>query len=598
MKDITKPIIIWLKRYDKLFFIIAFIMLLIIRIWLITGIPKMIIYGPHDDLYFAKAANYILHGHWMGPYTQMTLIKTPFYAFFLVLSFFTGLPLFLDETLFYAGACIILFFAFIPLVNNQWLRLLLFSILLYSPASFVTDMNLRVYREFVYSSLTLYIVAFAIGFFLRLNKKLSYLITWSIGLGLSMGAFMLTREEGIWIYPIFFSILISCLLIIWLIKYDQRIKRSLLVLLPILILYIPILGVSYLNYSYYGFWGTSENLDPDFNRVINTLARIKTSGMWHPAIQIPQEARMKAYEASPILDEMKDEIENSVVDWNIYDDETMEAKPEWYLSQFSDGGSEIGAHFMWLFRDAVASNGYYSRGRFPSDFYKQLADQLETACNDGKLKCSSPSIIPTVGSIERKHYPIILRMFTEDLLGLLRLDYSRINNLDVKNWPAWLKSRNDNMYFENIINNPIDTIAIHSSQNNQGVIKRKTELPLKLLSSKAGLMGKIFDLYRRCTLTMFLFAFFTWIVHVILVPLRKEKGNYLQFLIISSFTLGLFVTRMMTLTIVDATTSISGVPTYGISNYIFVYSFILIIIFWIFDQAKNMNRVKAISNKL
>ncbi len=41
---------------SDLLFIGLFVLLITFRLWLITGIPKMLVYGPHDDLYFAKAA--------------------------------------------------------------------------------------------------------------------------------------------------------------------------------------------------------------------------------------------------------------------------------------------------------------------------------------------------------------------------------------------------------------------------------------------------------------------------------------------------------------------------------------------------------------
>src|SRR6185436_3090346 len=149
---------------------------------------------------------------------------------------------------------------------------------------------------------------------------------------------------------------------------------------------IPSSVVSYLNYSYYGFWGTTEQLDPDFNRVLNTLGRIQTNDSWHPAIRITEQARMQAYAVSPILHDMKDPIETAVVGWNLSDDSAMAGKPEWYLSEYGNGGNEISnGHFYWLLRDVVSSEGYYAKGQYPREFYRQLADQLEAACKDGRL---------------------------------------------------------------------------------------------------------------------------------------------------------------------------------------------------------------------
>ncbi len=593
MKNWIRSSLVSLKERATPIFTGTFIILVFLRIWLITGIPKLFIYGPHDDLFFAKAAHYIIHGQWMGPYNQMTLIKAPFYPFFMVLSFFTGLPLFFNETIFFVVACIVLFFAFIPLIKNRWWRLLLLTLVLYCPASLITLINIRVYREFVYFSLTLYIVAFSIGLFLRLDSKTPVLLLWSIGLGLSMGAFMITREEGVWIYPILFLLLISCLFFIWLKKMDKKIKRSFLILLPVFLWYIPGFIVSSLNYSHYGFWGTTEQLDPDFNRVLSTLGRIKTSGAWHPAIQIPQEARMKAYEVSPILYEMKDSIESAVVKWNIYDDQSMSFKPEWYLSQYTNGGGEIGAHFLWLFRDVVYEKGYYATGKYPRDFYKQLADQLESACNDGKLDCSPPPKIPLIGAIDQRHYPIILRMFFEGGLHLLRQDYVEIVSLDINTWPTWPENNDESKYFEEFAYNSVDGPGIRSGEYPQYSINGKTDMRLKILPYKEKMMVKIVNIYKGFTAPAFVAGFSAWIFLMFLSISNERRKSQEQYLIISLFVMGLFFSRLMTLAIVDATTSIGGIYFYGASNYLFIYVFSFLMLNWMFKHKIYRRQIEA-----
>jgi hypothetical protein len=569
-----------LKEKEILLFTAIFTILLAIRIWLITGIPKLLIYGPHDDLFFAKAAHYIIHGQWMGPYTQMTLIKVPFYSFFLIFSYLTGLPLFLNETLFYILACLVLYVAFSPLIQFRWWRLLLFALICYCPISLATSWNLRVYREFIYVSLTLYVISFSIGLFLRLDRKISQFLIWSIGLGLSMGAFMITREEGVWIYPILFLFLSCCLLFIWMKKIDNKIRRSFLVLLPILLWYIPVTIVSALNYSHYGFWGTTENLDPDFNRVLNTLGRIKSS-RWYPFALITKDARMKAYEVSPLFNELKSRLESSVPNWNINEDKAMSLKPDWYLNQYGNGGSDVSSgFFLWLLRDAVYSKGYYADGKYPSDFYKQLADQLESACTEGTLVCSRPQKTPFIGAIDQRHYSIILRMFFENIFHLLNQDYVEINSLDIKAWPVWPENKDEYKYFEEFVYNPLDGFEINSAEDTQYLINGKIDLRVKILPYKEKIMEKIIKIYDGFTLSVFLTGFISWIF--LLISTRRG-GTQEYYLAISFFMMGLFFSRLMTLTIVDATTSTPG-RFYGASNYIFIYIFSFLMLYWILER--------------
>ena len=574
------------NQKSPIFFFGFFILLIVFRLWLITGIPKMLIAGYYDDLYFAKAAHYIIHRHWMGPYTQFTLIKGPFYSFFLIFSFLTGLPLLLNENIFYVVACLILFFAFIPLIKSKWWRLLLFTILLFCPPGLVTSWTLRVYREFVYFSLTLYVVAFSIGLFLRLDQKITTTLFWSIGLGLFMGAFMITREEGVWIFPILFLLLTISIIFIWKKKLNKKWIRTGFILLPILLWYVPSTIVSSLNYSYYGFWGTTEQLEPEFNRVLNTLGRIKSS-TWYPFIQITKEARMKAYDVSPLLDEMKNEIENFVVRWNSLDDSAMQAKPSWYLNKYTNGGSEIGnGHFLWIFRDEVYNKGYYADGKYPHEFYEQLADQLETACNDGRLDCSAPRTIPFIGSIDPRHYPIILRLFFEDSIHLLKYDYLQMVSLDINTWPAWPENNDDYLYFEEFVYNTLDTPGIRSNEDTQySLIDGNTDLRLKMLTYKESIIEGIINIYKGFTLSAFITGFIAWIILMVYSISKIQRESQHSYLIISVFVIGLFFSRLMTLEIMTATTSITGI-LYGTSIYIFIYIFSFLMLYWLFIQCK------------
>ena len=556
-----------------LIFISTLVGLVAFRIWLILGVPKMYILGPHDDLFFAKAAHYLIHGEWMGPYTQMTLIKTPFYAFFLAASSLMGLPLLLIETLYYVAACLILYVALSPLIPSRSWRLFIFAVVLYIPENLA---YLRVYRDGVYFSTTLYVVAFAIGFFLRLDRKIPELLTWSIGLGLSMGAFMIIREEGIWIYPLLSLVLLICIVVIWKENGIAKSKRIALVFLPIILWYIPSTMVSYINYSYYGFWGTNEQLEPEFRRVIDTLGRIK-SDTWHPLISISEDARRKAYEASPMFNELKDSFEEFQAVWNSSENETIAHKPAWLLEYYGNGKSAISNdYFVWMMRDVMYKDGYYSGGRYPKEYYTRLADELEAACDNGKLECSPSQKIPLIGSIDLGHLPIIRRMFFENILRLVDHDISGIPSLDVRTWAGRTSNIGSYKYFEEIAYNPLADLGIPYSRDAQYLVGGKPDSRLRLLEIKEMAMLAIDNLYEG--ITPFLMAAVIIASGYLLINFPHIKLQT-RWIVVSLFAVGLFVTRLLTLTIVDATAAVPGIY-YGESIYIFLYIFSLLVTYW------------------
>lgn len=575
----TNLIVKKLQPKEKLLFTAIFIFLVCLRIWFITGVPKYYINGLHDDLFFAKAAHYIAHGEWMGPYTQMTLIKTPFYAFFLVFSSFTGLPLLLNETLFYILACLVLYVALFPLIQKQSWRLLLFTLILFSPANLL---YLRIYRESVYFSLTLFVISFSIGLFLRLDRRISNILLWVIGLGLSMGAFLITREEGVWIYPILFTFLFICLLFVWTGKADKKFGRSFLLILPIILWYIPSIIVSSINYSYYDFWGTTEQLEPDFSRVLHTLGRIK-SDTWHPLVRVSRDKRRKAYEASPIFNQLREPIESLMPIWNMSEDQMVDNKPDWYLARYGIDRRELSNdYFGWLLRDAVYNAGYYAEGKYPNDFYRRLADQLEAACDNGTLECSSAQRIPLVGSIDQRHYPIIARMFIENIFHLLKQDYTGIGSLDLRTWSKWPGNSEDHKYFEEIAHNPLADLEIPYGKDTQYLIDGKLDSRVQILQVKESAMKAVYRVYDFVTPLLFVTGMIAWVYLFVGV---KREGIRDTYLVLSFFAMGLFISRLMMLTIVDATTGAPGIM-YGNSIYLFLYIFSFLMLFWGIQRLK------------
>jgi hypothetical protein len=596
MTNLIKKTSSLIEKHHKILFYILFFAFILFRIWLVTGIPKLYTYTPHDDLFFARAAHSIIRGAWMGNYDQYTLIKGPFYAFFLIISFLSGLPLFLTETLFFVGACVVLFIALKPLIPNPWYRFIVFSFALFTPNSMAIFINLRVYREFVYYSLSLYVIAFAIGLLLQINNKPKYMIIWSLGLGLSMSAFLLTREEGIWIYPILGIFFVIALTRIWRMKRNKPILKSVIMLLPTLVWFVPILLVSYLNYTHYGFWGVSEQLEPEFNRVLNTLARIETGETWHPAIQISKSARLAAYEASPTLSKLAHTVEQSIKGWNEYDNNAMMHKPDWYLTRYGDAGSELGnGHFPWLFRDAVYQKGYYRDGNYPKELFLQIGNELENACNSGELACKEENHLPAiVGAIDKRHIPIITRMFWENLLHIIQINYSTIHSLDVnQDWPEWPVDDNEYAVFEQFSYNPVDTIDTIENDELPSNIYGVIDLRYRAIVIKENYMRAITQFFKLIFIALFLIALVNWGVLIFITVFQRNESKQFDFAVISSFVLFAFLGRLATLTIVDATTSIPG-RLYGQSTQIFLVVFVMVMFVW---GIKYLQQKSAFSNR-
>ena len=552
------------KTQDNLF-IIVFILIILFRIWIITGIPKLLDVLRLDDTYYAKIAHNIIRWNWLGPYSQTTIIKAPFYAFFIILSFFSGLPLYFNENIFYLFAAGSLYLAIKPVIKNRWWRLLLFAIIVFNPTSLSTYMNLRVYREFVYNGLTLFVLACLIGTYLRLEDDCNKLVYWIVGLAISLGAFFITKEESVWIIPVLVLFTFLCLIRINKSKRKDKIRRILTLFLILAFMYLPLFTVSCLNYTHYGFWGISENLNDDYLSIRNTLTSIQTDKTC-PHRPISKEALVLAYQASPSLNELSDYIDKQYDTWMGYSDKSIQNKPDWYLNQYFVKSESIGnGHFMWMLRDAIADQGYYSNGKFPSEEINKIARELQSACETGELPCQRTQGLPLIGSINSDNLPLIIRFFFYHIYELCSQSKISIMNLDVSLWPD---NHRDFEYFHQFIYNPIEYKNFGNTDADAQIVGGSTDARFKVLPVKEAIMQLILDIYQLLSLPFFFITAVATIISIV----RKDFAQIFQghgtLLLIP---LSLLLVRLGMLAVIDATTSIPA-SNYSWSIYSVFYS--------------------------
>ncbi|MCB1814636.1 MAG: hypothetical protein KDK04_23375, partial [Candidatus Competibacteraceae bacterium] len=212
----------------------------IIKIYL-TDAQGLIAFAQHihDDALFVNLANAILSGHWLGDYDQYTLIKGPFYPLWIALCNVVNLPLTYSHQLLYIISCAWAVYALRPLLKGHTIwQFAFYSVLLFNPISYQFDVFPRVIRDGIYTPLTLMLVGFCFGLLLRINTSKTQAILWSLGYGLCLSAFWLTREEGIWILPLLLPMMAYT---IWkCIGQSNPVQRIIIALNPIFIVILAI----------------------------------------------------------------------------------------------------------------------------------------------------------------------------------------------------------------------------------------------------------------------------------------------------------------------------------------------------------------------
>jgi hypothetical protein len=374
--DSIAPFPLWVK--------ISFFVLALIKLWLVSGQTLAAIgYATYDDRMFLNLAANLLSGDWLGNYDKITLVKGPFYPIWIAITFILGIPLLLSQHLLYIAACILFLYAIKPILARSTILLVaIYVILLFNPMTFSFSIGDKVFRQSIYLTLTVFVIAASAGFLIRYANPLKNLVFWSIGFGLTLSAFWLTREEGIWIIPSILMIIGFVAIRIWKMQSPDLIKRLFLCVLPFGILFLSLGAVAGINKIYYGVFAIVEFKSTDFTAAYGALTRVKHA-KWHPQVPVPKETRERIYKVSPAFAELKPFIEGN--QGKSGKEAGMSLAPE--DASYVSHDDIHGGWFVWVFRDAVEVAGYYKSAPLAMSYYRRLATEINKACDERKIDC-------------------------------------------------------------------------------------------------------------------------------------------------------------------------------------------------------------------
>ena len=414
----------------------------------------------HDDGLFLSLASSIAVGNWLGDYTQFTLMKGPIYPLFIAGSHALHLPLLFSEQILYLLACGLTVAALAPILRLPWQRVVVFGLLLFNPASFMIH---QVLREGIYPALSLMVVATALGTWLRIGHSLRLPLAWAVLLGLSLAAFWLTREEGIWILPAIVPLCLAGAARCWRVRDGRRAMLAVLCLPP-LILGCSVATVAAFNYRHYKIFTTVETKEESFVAAYGALLRVRQE---RPVatVPLPTEARLKIYPHSQAFSKLHPFLEGDLGKaWmgsirrfliDGYNDQVRHYFEDYFRLPFPLTGSEAwdfiaaryridavfaskletllggktnvkelfegqddeihGWAFIWTLRDATCLAGYCGDGNTASAFYRQIAAEINSACSSLRLDC-----LPERNSLRPPWHAQYFKPVVETLAGGMR----------------------------------------------------------------------------------------------------------------------------------------------------------------------------------
>lgn len=399
-------------KCSKSIFIAGIIVVCLSRLILIESLRIIAIpVAGHDDGLFVRLAVSILNGEWLGPYNNMTLAKGPFYPIFLAANFMLGLPLKFSEHLLYLVSGIVFLYALSGFIKNRCLLLFIFIIYAFNPVT-TSESSLRVIREGIYPSLTVLVLAGMIGLTSSAEKSMKQIVMWALLAGLSLSAFWLTREEGAWIIP---SVFILLVFNGW--RGHNRFKGHfwrprffIILLLPIVIGVLGVTLVAAINKSHYDIFATNELKHDSFSSAYAAFLRVKhpegepiaMPPEWKSLISVPRSVTDALSRVSPAFRD-------------IYFNDVRGLWVNANCMHTTGPCDEInGGYFLWALRDAVQNAGHYSDGKRAANYYRKLANEINAACDKRLLDCG-PKRSFLVPPLRREHLEGIPSAFIQEI---------------------------------------------------------------------------------------------------------------------------------------------------------------------------------------
>ncbi len=337
----------------------------------------------HDDALFWSQAMTIIDGHWLGPYNQITLLKGQTFPLFIALNHIIGTPI----TLFIAMFYLFSIFTLLKTINDTLsikpiYHLMIFILLIFHPLL----LPINIIRDNIYPGMTLLLIS---GLIRLTDVKREVSLKVYLFFGTFFGFFWLTREEGLWVAPA----IIVMLALKTINKNNQNLQKiAKRTIFAFSISLIPILGISSINYLYYGKFQTTESWvsNGSYSRALKSLYSIDIGNeIAHVPVQLKK--REVAYSVSPSFSKLRTYFETSGKVWT-----------QFGCSIYPDTcGDYAGGWFIVALRDAAASIGKYNNAVESDNFYQSIYREIESACESKKIKCKK-NLVPFMPNITKE----------------------------------------------------------------------------------------------------------------------------------------------------------------------------------------------------
>ena len=501
----------------------------------------------YDDVLIVKEADGIISGNWLGEYNCLTLVKGAFAPLFIAFLNIIQVPFLIGQEIIYDISIIFLTLVLSKKIENKKILVIISIILLFNPIMYCSEL-IRVYRDGIYVSLIVFLIALTIGLFLNRKGKIRKIVLYQIGLGFALSAIYLCREDFIWIIPYLIgTVIITICYILRDKELHNKIKRVNTYFIPICIFTISILTVMSINYKYYGVFQLNQYWGKEFKEAYGALTRIKVEEK--RKVPITREALSIAYRISPTFAELKDYLEG-------------EEGKKWAMCGDGDSVEIQGGWIHWAIIRAVESKGYYKDAKTANEFYRRVSDEINKACDEGVVD-AYPKRVSNTG-----------RFDVEDIINTFKKSVDTIKYqskyylVKIKGTPPRTIKENDEKIvktFQNVTNQNVISGDTYKGTENK---------------IKVNVLNNILKTYQKINPILFLVSIFISIIYIINNFIKKDKKEFVWILL---GLWGIYYSRIFIITFTNITMYTEAInisylaPTYVIQLLISMLTILLLL---------------------
>ena len=432
------------------------------------------------------------------------------------------------------------------IIKNDFVRLIIFTFILFNPIIYCTEL-LRVYRDNFYSSLLLILVCCAFGIFFNYKEKVRKIVPYMVGLGI-IGTWMaITREETIWVSPfIIGSAFITSLFIIFDKKCQNKLKKILLYLIPIIIYLITIFIVCLFNKIAYGEFIRTEQSSKAYKNFIKAASSVDSKNT-NIKISITKEARQKISEVSPSFKKLDKHFEI------------------WEKNGIVEGELEDG-WLMWAILYSMDMNGLTTNVKTMNDYFRKMTDEINQAFKDGRLKKEdNPESI-----FDKDNFNELINSFKDTFEYQLNLE------------KVMLRATPDEYYNGHLDDEGMIKQNYEYSEITGNISNNPLTYNYKADKIKIKTLELILKIYEHLSKPLFIIGILIYIIIILKFFIIKPRfENYKELIVLTSFLL-LFFLRILVIAYTNATKFPATSVMYLSSTYSMMFGFeILSLIFGI-----------------